>query len=321
MLDDDFDKKKLENCVGSSIYIALATVLIRTQLQPLLISSQIRILCNEILRLNSHKIEILEYIQSKMKEIAPNLNSLVGSAVAANIVSCAGNLRKLAEMPSCNIQVLGLNRNNMPGMSNVNRFQSYLSAAPFVIQAGEFHKKALRMISGKVALAARVDLFHEYSDGSKGKYFLEQIQESLEKSSESLGLVQKKPLPIPKEIAKPHRGGKRIRAAKKKYELTEIRKQMNRVEFGVNEQDEYRDTGYTFGMLGKNGKTKTKVVKNKHKLSSKSTTALNTGTTSCFAFTNQNEIKLENPQNISSSQSKYFESTKGFDTVISNKNI
>ncbi len=61
---------------------------------------------------------------------------------------------------------------------------------------------------------------------------------------------EKKPLPVPQERPKQHRAGNRIRAAKKKYEMTEVRKYMNRVPFGVEEEEEYRDTGHTFGMLG-----------------------------------------------------------------------
>ena len=254
-----------------------------------------------------------------MKKIAPNLNNLVGGAVAANILSAAGSLQKLAVMPACNIQVLGTNRSHNPGMSNLHRFSSFLSKAPFVENSGMLKKKAVRMLAGKVALAARIDLFHEYCDGSKGDEYLLQITHSLEKSSENPQSDKKKPLSVPKEITKPHRGGQRIRAAKAKYQVTEIAKQANRIEFGVEEQKEFRDTGHTFGMLGKSGKIISKAQKNKHKLSAKTNKILDAGTTSCFAFSGQNEVILDNPHILPTSQSKYFDSTTGFNTVISNR--
>jgi hypothetical protein len=70
------------------------------------------------------------------------------------------------------------------------------------------------------------------------------IESRLEKALEPPPLNQRKPLPVSQERPKQHRGGKKIRAAKKKYEMTEVRKYMNRVPLGVEEQEEYRDTGH-----------------------------------------------------------------------------
>ena len=317
MIVDDFDAKKLESIVGCNVLIAIATALTATPLQKLPDVVQLNSVADEILQLFSSKTRILAYIQSQMEKIAPNLNNLLGGAVAANIVSAAGSIEKLATMPACNIQVLGLNRNHLPGMSNLNKFSSFLSFSSFVQNSGPLKKKAEKMLAYKVALAARIDFFSEFPNGCKGSEFLESLIQSLEKHEKVASTIKKKPLPVPKELKKPHRGGKRIRAAKKKYEMTEIRKQVNRVQFGVSETEDFGTTENSFGMLGKMGKTK--ASKNKHKISQKNKNLLN-GTTSCFAFSNQNELKLENPQNIRVSQSKYFDKSAGFTTVISEMN-
>lgn len=319
LLDDNFNPKQLELHIGTNVLIAISTALIRSPLQKIENTEQIRKLCNEILELDLCRNKLIQYIQTQMASLAPNLTSLVSCSVAANILCAAGSIEKLAFMPACNIQVLGLDKSNLPGMSNIKKFRSYLSFSPFVVSSGPLAKKAVRMLSGKVALVARIDLFHQYADGSKGLEMLNQLNTSLEKSLEVASNSQKKPLPVPKELKKPHRGGKRIRAAKKKYEMTEVRKEMNRVEFGINEQEEYRETGYTFGMLGKSGKTQTKISKNKLKLNAKTRNLLSSGTTSCFTFTNQSEVKLDNPYTSSSIQSKYFQSDTGFTTVLSTK--
>lgn len=318
LLDDQFDAKELEKYVGSNVYIAIATALIQNPLEKIENQNEIKRVSEQILQLHSAKCEILLHLQGRMKQIAPNLNSLIGSAAAANVLSAAGSINKLAVMPACNIQVLGMNRNFLPGMSNVNRFSSFLSKTSFVENSGLLKKKAVRMLAGKVALAARIDMFHEYPDGSKGAEFLQNLQKSLEKSSEKADSNEKNPLPVPKELAKPHRGGKRIRAIKNKFQLTEIGKQANRIRFGTEEQEEFRDTGHAFGMLGQSGKINVKSHKKKSK-ASKNQNFLPNGTTSCFAFCGQNEVKLDNPQILSSSQSKYFDSTTGFSTVLLNK--
>lgn len=46
---------------------------------------------------------------------------------------------------------------------------------------------------------------------------------------------------------------------KQKYGMTEMRKQANRVAFGVEEQKSFRDTGKTLGMLGMAGGGKVRV--------------------------------------------------------------
>ena len=48
-----------------------------------------------------------------MQIVAPNLCKLVGSALAAKLISHAGGIDKLAFMPACNIQVMGGNRHSV----------------------------------------------------------------------------------------------------------------------------------------------------------------------------------------------------------------
>lgn len=184
--------------------------------------------------------------------------------------------------------------------------------------AGQHKTKAARMLAGKAALAARVDQFSQDPSGESGRTFLLQIQNSFEKSLEVDLSKLKKPLAAPSEGKKTTRGGKRIRASKKRFEVTEVRKEMNRMQFGVEAQDEFRDSGFAFGMLGKSGKVKIKASKNKHKVSGKAI-GKNEGNLSCFAFVDGNEVNLENPEKIRDTRCKYFESTSGFDTVLAGK--
>jgi hypothetical protein len=150
------------------------------------------------------------------------------------------------------------------------------------------------------------------------------IESRLEKALEPPPLNQRKPLPVSQERPKQHRGGKKIRAAKKKYEMTEVRKYMNRVPLGVEEQEEYRDTGHTFGMLGQTGKLKIqKASHQKIGLSAKRRAQMNkhSGGASMYAFTDKAGIELGNPDSTFERRedSSYFDPKSGFATVLANK--
>lgn len=65
--------------------------------------------CDMAVELNSFKLRIYEYVESRMALIAPNVSAIVGAAVAAQLMGAAGGLTRLAKMPACNLLVLGEN--------------------------------------------------------------------------------------------------------------------------------------------------------------------------------------------------------------------
>jgi U4/U6 small nuclear ribonucleoprotein PRP31 len=75
--------------------------------------------CEEVLKLYDDKNIILKYVENRMNKISPNLCNLIGSRVAAQIVGIAGGLISLSKIPSCNIQVLGQEKLNGNGLSNI----------------------------------------------------------------------------------------------------------------------------------------------------------------------------------------------------------
>lgn len=48
---------------------------------------------------------ILEYVESRMSFMAPNLSAIVGTRTAAKLMGVAGGLTGLSKMPSCNVHV------------------------------------------------------------------------------------------------------------------------------------------------------------------------------------------------------------------------
>jgi len=67
--------------------------------------------------LNEAKQTIVSYVESRMSSIAPNLSAVVGSSTAVKLISMANNLKRLSEMPSCHILLLGSQKKPLEGFS------------------------------------------------------------------------------------------------------------------------------------------------------------------------------------------------------------
>lgn len=79
-----------------------------------------------------------------------------------------------------------------------------------------------------------------------------------------------KALPIPDDAPRKKRGGRRQRHMKQKLALTELRKQANRVHFGVIQEDIYQDSiGFGLNALAQpgSGNVRTAVIDSKTKIS------------------------------------------------------
>jgi len=207
--------------------------------------------------LNKAKIDVLAYVESRMAFIAPNLSKIVGASTAAKVMGVAGGLTALSKMPSNNIALLGQQKKTLSGFSQ----HSTLPHTGFIYYSNivqdlppDIRRKASRLVASKCALAARVDSFHEYLDGTQGDFYLEEIEKKIDKLKEPPETKASKALPAPLEGPKKKRGGRRVRKLKERFAVTELRKQANRMNFGEIEEDVYQnDLGYSRGNIGKGG--------------------------------------------------------------------
>ncbi len=71
--------------------------------------------------LNEHHNALMIYLESTMQVVAPNLCQFVGSSIASKLISAAGGIDKLANMPACNVQVLGGQRAAQVGFALLER--------------------------------------------------------------------------------------------------------------------------------------------------------------------------------------------------------
>lgn len=134
----------------------LLQLLSRSDNQP------IRRSAREIISLNNTRNSLMKDVSKKADEVIPNMSALVGGLVAARIISRAGGLDAAANMPASSIQVIGaesaLFSHIRTGSSSPKHGIIYqhrrVHNAP-----KELRGKTARVLAGKLAIAARLDLY------------------------------------------------------------------------------------------------------------------------------------------------------------------
>ncbi|CAA9986499.1 U4/U6 small nuclear ribonucleoprotein PRP31, putative [Plasmodium knowlesi strain H] len=285
--------------------------------------------CNEALELNENRRMILLYLESKMFLLAPNLTMLLGSALTARLISSVGSLKNLSITSSQNLIVVGSSKKSVLGLSNVRKtFGIGILSTSEIVQSvpDAYKKKAISLLAGKCSLASRVDYFKKYPEGQYGLLLRENLISHLIKLQEPPPMKQKKILPMPDEKRKRKRGGKRYRKLKEKTEITELRKQINRLPFGPNSnEDFYTFTDQNAALLNSNitklkyqSKQKVNNVAKRKNLSVQSS-GVTGGLSSSLIFTPLQGIELFNPSVINPRpdpvENKYFSSKAQFRKV------
>ena len=212
--------------------------------------------CEMILSLDRAKNILTEYVQSRMNLFAPNLTALIGSLTAAQLLNFAGGLTGLAKTPACNIPPLGSKKQTQTGFAtNVGvRHQGFLYNSPIIRGIpSDYKRQAMRIVSAKVVLAARVDRVHSSLDGSTGEELKQDCLDRLEKLTEPAPNKGARALPAPDDKPSRKRGGRRARKAKEATAMTDLRKAQNRMAFGKEEKEVGYGTGEGtkgLGMIG-----------------------------------------------------------------------
>ena len=297
--------------------------------------------CERLLKLDDDKTKLFKFVEKNMEKTAPNLSQVLGTDVAARVMGLAGGLELLSKMPSNVVQNIGNGKKkNIAGSSLQVLQKSGDVNVGFIFQCDLIQKKtppplrvkAVRLIAGKCSLMARVDAFGQDPTGETGKKMYEEIKQKIEKWQEPPPARTEKPLPAPGMIQKKRRGGKRMRAMKERYGMSDMRKQANRVGFNVAE-DEIGYEGEGLGLLGKsagagaaNGKLrfqekKAKIGKYAQKGykggmgSGLATSDALSGMSSSLAFTPIQGIELVNP----TAEKEHRDSQSGTDSVFNEK--
>jgi U4/U6 small nuclear ribonucleoprotein PRP31 len=285
--------------------------------------------CDEVLALEDAKHRILQFVESRMSTIAPNVSSLLGTRIAAQLVALAGGLTALSNIPACNVQVIGQKKKALTGFSRAatNPHVGVLNDCDIVQSAPpDLRRKAVRVLAAKVVMAARVDSFRQAKMGEVGSLYRKEVTGKVIKWQEPPPGKQKKPLPAPDDRPSRRRGGKRFRKLKEKMGMTDVRKEANRMSFATSNA-EYSDAvmGVEVGMLG-SGTGKLRLERKEQKIVKKKklvgihagSSGATGGVASSLAFTPSQGIELINPgrkPDAGGEKSGYFSTIGSFSVM------
>ncbi|PWN54308.1 Nop domain-containing protein [Violaceomyces palustris] len=333
--DEDLSRAKLEGILPHGIVVVISMTASTTEGKPLDKETWDRVqeACDLVFELEGIRRKILQYVESRMTFIAPNLSAVVGTRVATKLLGVAGGLDGLSKIPACNVPFLGASKKNAVGLSVAHgastRFSGFIAQSELITNTPEeYRRQAVRMVSAKALLAARMDSGHSNRDGSYGSRLHDELVKKLEKLQEPPPAKLTKVLPIPKEGGnKKRRGGRRARKLKELYGMTELRKMQNRMEFGKAEEEAGAfDETVGLGMIhttasGKlraqvaEARSKAKISKaNKNRLAAFRTKPsanleASSGTASSLSFTPVQGIELVDPsrqRKVDEANAKWF---------------
>ncbi len=126
------------------------------------------------------KENLESYIDESMKEIAPNIQCIVGSLLGARLISLAGNLMNLAKHSSGTIQVLGAEKALFRHLRSGEDPPKHgvIFQSPYIHSAKKHQRgKIARALAAKLTIAARVDFF---SGEFIGQTLLQDLEQRIE---------------------------------------------------------------------------------------------------------------------------------------------
>ena len=266
---DNILNTSLENALDKQTLMIVTTEAVRTRGRELSASELRTVIqgCEEMFYLDRSKKILSEYVQSQMSIFAPNLTALIGSITAAQLVNSAGGLPGLAGTPNRNLASLGSKKQFQAGFArNVGvRQKGFLYHSDLFRTIGDdFMTQAMRIVSAKVILAARIDCVHRNPDGSEGDRFKQECLDRLDKLTGPPPNKGPKALPAPDDKPSRKRGGRKIRKMKEATATTEISKARNRMAFGKEEQEVGYGTGEGtagMGMVGQDNDGRIRALK------------------------------------------------------------
>ena len=342
--NNDVNNIRLNDILPKNTIMILSVTTSMTNINNALSAEDLKSLnlaCEEALKLQEDKESLMTFLESRMNRLAPNLTALIGSRVASHLIGLAGNLINLSQIPSCNVEILGHERRTLNGMSTLSSTQQFgiLMNCDLVQSAPPaLWRRAIKVLSGKVTICARVDAYNNNPDCADGVRFFKEIQAKIDKWQEPDKARTKKALPIPDEAPKKKRGGRKFRKLREKYAQTELAALRNKVSFNINDEStaEYGDSamGLDQGMVGRkdlNRLRSAQAVKKEMHLSKKQKKAMDPnknanahriqdGLSSSLVFTPVQGMELANPnqakERVAQANASWFNQDTGFLSAV-----
>uniref|UniRef100_H3CZA5 Nucleolar protein 56 n=1 Tax=Tetraodon nigroviridis TaxID=99883 RepID=H3CZA5_TETNG len=158
---------------------------------------------DRVVSLAGYRLELQEYLRSKMSQVAPNLAALIGEVVGARLISHAGSLTNLAKYPASTVQILGAEKALFRALKTRGNTPKYglIFHSTFIGRAAAKNKGRIsRYLANKCTIASRIDCFSELPTSVFGDKLREQVEERL--SFYETGAVPRKNVDVMQEAVK-----------------------------------------------------------------------------------------------------------------------
>ena len=219
--------------------------------------NKILIVIDIIEQLNDLLQLLSKFISDKLAKFAPNVSAIVGPITTSQLLIATGSLKNLALTPSCNIASLGIRdlstkkKTTTPRNSNSKnvRQTGYIYHSELVKYIPiDIIRSVMRIISGKIVLAARIDLSKSNPNGELGETYKQEILTKIDKLLTPPQQSIDKSLPKPIEMKSKKRAGRKYQKLRAKFEMSELRKAQNKLQFGKQEDTIMNGLGEEIGL-------------------------------------------------------------------------
>ena len=159
--------------------------------------NNITLLAEQVVQYSEYRKELSEYLENRMKALAPNMTELVGALVGARLIAHAGSVMNLAKNPGSTIQILGAEKALFRALKTKHATPKYglIYHASLVGQASGANKgKMARQLASKTALAIRTDALGEFEEDADDETRADLGIRSRAKLENNLRRLEGKPL-------------------------------------------------------------------------------------------------------------------------------
>ncbi|XP_035794942.1 nucleolar protein 56-like [Anopheles albimanus] len=177
----------------------------------------IEMFAKRVVNLSDYRQQLAGYLHSKMNNVAPNLQTLIGDQVGARLISKAGSLTNLAKYPASTVQILGAEKALFRALKTKSNTPKYglLFNSSFIGRANAKNKGRIsRFLANKCTIASRIDCFSETPTTVFGEALKQQVEDRL-KFYES-GEIPRKNLDVMQEAIAAAAADQSASAKKKK---------------------------------------------------------------------------------------------------------
>lgn len=137
---------------------------------------------SRVIDLVDYRQKLHSYLTSKMNQVAPNLQALIGDLVGARLIAHAGSLTNLAKYPASTVQILGAEKALFRALKTKGKTPKYglIFHSSFIGRAGAKNKGRIsRYLANKCSIASRIDCFSENPTSLFGKKLHDQVDDRL----------------------------------------------------------------------------------------------------------------------------------------------